>query len=35
MKRRKALAKILQQVRKLALHTAFIDVIVPSAAIDE
>ena len=35
MKRRKALAEILQQIRELALHSAFVDVIVPAAAIDE
>src|SRR6266478_5016386 len=35
MERRKTLAEILQQIRELALHSAFVDVIVPAAAIDE
>src|SRR6266481_2115695 len=35
MKRREALAKILQQIGKLSLHAALVDVIVPAAAIDE
>jgi len=30
-----ALAQILEQIGKLALHAAFIDVIVPAAAIDK
>ena len=35
MKRRKALAEVLQQIRELALYAAFVHVIVPAAAIDE
>src|SRR5438309_2389565 len=35
MKRRETLAKVLQQIGKLALHAAFVHVIVPAAAIDE
>ena len=30
-----SLAEILQQIRKLALHAAFVDVIVPAAAIEK
>ena len=35
MERRQPLAQISQQIRELALHAAFIHVIVPAAAIDE
>src|SRR5256885_13527549 len=35
MKRREALSEVLQQIGKLALHAAFVHVIVPAAAIDE
>ncbi len=35
MKRRESLTKILEQIGKLSLHAAFIDVIIPAAAIDK
>src|SRR6266849_5772649 len=35
VKRRKALAEVLQQIRELSLHSAFVHVIVPAAAIDK
>src|SRR6266704_5601272 len=35
VKRGQSLAEIAQQIRKLALHTAFVEVVVPSAAIDK
>ena len=35
MKRREALAEVAQEIRKLPLHAAFVDVIVPTPAIDK
>ena len=35
MERRDSLPQIAQQIRKLALHAAFVDVMVPAAAIEE
>src|SRR6266550_2226484 len=35
MKRSQALAQVFQQTRQLPLHAAFVDVVVPAAAIDE
>ncbi len=35
MKRSQALAQVFQQIRQLPLHAAFVDVVVPAAAIDE
>ena len=35
MERRNSLPQIAQQIRKLALHAAFVDVMIPAAAIEE